>query len=41
MTVKAIGLTHKTPISIRGIVYMADNCEILVIEEPKQGAQND
>ena len=36
MTVKAICLTHKTPISIRGIVYMANNCEILVIEEPKQ-----
>ena len=36
MTVKAICLTHKTPISIRGIQYMADNCVILVIEDPKQ-----
>ena len=37
MTVKAICLTHKTPISIRGIEYMADNCDIMVIEEPKKG----
>ena len=36
MTVKAICLTHKTPISLRGIQYMADNCDILVIENPKR-----
>ena len=36
MTVKAICLTHKTPISIRGIEYMAYNCDILVIEDLKR-----
>ena len=36
MTVKAICLTHKMPISIGGIVLMAPSCNILVIEDPKQ-----
>lgn len=40
MKVKMICLTHKTPISLRGILYMNEDCNILVIEqEDKNGAQ--
>lgn len=39
MTVKAICLTYKTPISIRGIEHMVPECNILGKEDPKKGEQ--